>query len=374
MTLIFFWVLSVLFIIDLLNLSLYIERLYITRHQKWSPVQSRQCSTSLAIQCATVLYCASYLGLFAYALFSADSCPYQGRFADAVRACRWLLINVFWFGAVLQITDHVLERDGTPARRPPRAYAHPSSSRTSACCGRLIFQVRGGLLRLFIWKEARLNLPGVVCLSAGAVAFALEASHVLGKPPDYFKDRCDEYLAATTASARYKTDFCKDLRSSEGTYGLFEVIVVLCFFLLFIFYTLLSRFRLRQLPWISHRSINISLRVLLVQTCLPLCVMLVSKICFVFLNTSTSTNEGCGTKFATTNSPELSIIISIWSAVRLYCTSPIMLGEYRDQIRQRTVQHFLWLEPGERVVTTEVRVTTIVARGGGKKENTNADD
>ena len=363
-TLTYFWVLAFLFVVDVLNLSLYIERLIITRRQSWSSTQRRMCATSLSIQCATVLYVGCNLGLFGYALFAANPCPYQGRFSEAVRACRWLLITIFWFCVVMQITDHVLTREGEMVRRPPRVYAHPNNGkkgRGAECCGLAWFRVKGGFVRLFVREEAWLNLPPLICLVLAFVAFCLEVAKVQERDSGYYSDRCDTYLAATTDQERYNSLFCRDIRDESGTYGVFEVVVILCFFVLFVGYTLLARYRLLRLPWVSHRTTNISLRVLIVQSTPPLAVMLASKLCFVFLRNDDG-KEGCGTKAAVTNSPELSIIISAWTAVRLYCACPIMPGEYRDQIRQRTVQHFLWQEPGPRVVTTEVRRNTF--RGG----------
>ena len=73
-------------------------------------------STSLSIQCSTLIYVTTYLGLYSYALFASTACPYQSRIAEVVRSGRWLLVTVFWFCVVMQVTEHVLTKEGKPMR------------------------------------------------------------------------------------------------------------------------------------------------------------------------------------------------------------------------------------------------------------------
>ena len=126
-------------------------------------------------------------------------------------------------------------------------------------------------------------------------------------------------------------------------------IITLAYFFMFLVYTLIAYSRLLQVPWTQYRYINISFRILIIQTLPVLLTFAVSSAIHAFRNVRLF--EHCAsTGWRTT--PEICIALAVWIFIRCYCTSPLMRGEYVESIRSTTVRNYLWVEPGDRVIET----------------------
>ncbi|GMH95971.1 hypothetical protein TrVE_jg10990 [Triparma verrucosa] len=309
------------------TVGLYIERIMAVRKHEWVQNQWRLCWTTLIIACTSFLFMLSYMGLYTYAIVGGNECPFQSKVSAIISALHWLFVIIYYTCVNAQVIDHTIDLDGNLRRR------------------RLKFSSN---LKKMLFQSRFLHLPNIAMAIAGVVNFVIDIIPTITTSTDTFSRRCSNYIAASDID-KPSTEFCTDFTKIQAYGVVGESIITLAYFFMFLVYTLIAYSRLLQVPWTQYRCINISFRILIIQTLPVLLTFAVSSAIHAFRNVRLF--EHCAsTGWRTT--PEICIALAVWIFIRCYCTSPLMRGEYVESIRSTTVRTYLWVEPGDRVIET----------------------
>ncbi|GMH89338.1 hypothetical protein TL16_g11425 [Triparma laevis f. inornata] len=328
-TLISFWVIFFCCFTALGVIGMFIERITRVRTHEWISNQWRLVWTTLVIAIAAFLFLCSYMVLYSFALFADELCPYQNKLASVITSLQWGFVIVFYTSINAQVIDHTIDLDGNLNRRS------------------LKFSWN---VKEVITQSGFLHLPNLALAVIGSVQFVIDIANPLSKSDAYFHQICEEYVDAPVVD-RPNTEFCLEFSDNQAYGAVGESIVTIIFFALFIVYTLIAYSRLLQVPWTRYRHVNISFRILITQT-IPVLLALAASNGVHALRKIPVIEDCPEVQDGLQATPEICILVTVWVFVRCYCSSPLMAGEYRDSIRSTTVQNFLWLEPGDRVVST----------------------
>ena len=157
-----------------------------------------------------------------------------------------------------------------------------------------------------------------------------------------FTTEPSEYFALCANFQKNPGVPCLPTILDERNQSMFEPILWWTVVLLFVVYTTIAWYRLSHRPWRKYASVNISLRLHILQSTPILMGVVAVKMVKVYQSVS----DRCGNEYdeVMIQTPEIILLVTGWACIRAFTSAPIMIYECRRQIRYRVLSNFLWVE------------------------------
>ena len=314
-------VVGLILLVNIGFLSIFSERICATRRSNFTPLQKRAVRSSLIVIVLSTLLSCTFMAQYIVAASSNSVCRFLNSAVAGLTALRWLILLALWFMINTFAIDHIVNNKG-----------------------------RIRTLTFKNWcKNSRfylvLQVPNFALLVITVTLVILDAINRIKQPRSYWDTLCQRTQGNCTGNGVV----------DEQHFRYVEALAIVATIMtgLFMIYAFIAWYRLCKLPWRKYGALNISLRLLILQTLPVMIVLAVTRLVKLYLHPQYECNNSGAKQDMFLDTPEALILISVYACVRVYTNSPIMVYEYRRQIRYTILQQFLWTERSPRVIDSE---------------------